>query len=208
MADTDFLKGFELDDYDMDLGLSFVDDKPESENSSATAQVVETISTKVEGIGNLEEKVDDIQSTLSGIKALLDFDELNIEGKLDTLLERVSDTEATDEEIERKVKETLAALKESESKPERNARRPRDTWDANDDLRAVCFNCGEAGHKAPQCDKAIVKPYRFIPGRRYREEPKEDAASDHEAARGQLRNRLQETWVLNMGTRRCRENEL
>ena len=115
MADTDFLKGFELDDYDMDLGLSFVDDKPESENSSATAQVVETISTKVEGIGNLEEKVDDIQSTLSGIKALLDFDELNIEGKLDTLLERVSDTEATDEEIERKVKEeTTDKMKEIE----------------------------------------------------------------------------------------------
>ena len=115
MADTDFLKGFELDDYDMDLGLSFVDDKPESENSSATAQVVETISTKVEGIGNLEEKVDDIQSTLSGIKALLDFDELNIEGKLDTLLERVSDTEATDEEIERKVKEeTTEKMKDLE----------------------------------------------------------------------------------------------
>ena len=115
MADQDFLKGFQLDDYDMDLGLSFVDDKPESENSSATAQVVETISTKVEGIGNLEEKVDDIQSTLSGIKALLDFDELNIEGKLDTLLERVSDTEATDEEIERKVKEeTTDKMKEIE----------------------------------------------------------------------------------------------
>jgi predicted lipoprotein len=105
MGDTDFLKGFELDDYDMDLGLSFVDSKPDAEESTATAQVVETISTKVEGIGNLEEKVDDIQSTLSGIKALLDFDELNIEGKLDTLLERVGDTEATDEEIARKVKE-------------------------------------------------------------------------------------------------------
>ena len=115
MADTDFLKGFELDDYDMDLGLSFVDSKPDAEESTATAQVVETISTKVEGIGNLEEKVDDIQSTLSGIKALLDFDELNIEGKLDTLLERVSDTEATEEEIERKVKEeTTDKMKELE----------------------------------------------------------------------------------------------
>ena len=115
MADRDFLKGFELDDYDMDLGLSFVDDKPESDDSSATAQVVETISTRVEGIGNLEEKVDDIQSTLSGIKALLDFDELNIEGKLDKLLERVSDTEATEEEIERKVKEeTTDKMKELE----------------------------------------------------------------------------------------------
>ena len=115
MGDTDFLKGFELDDYDMDLGLSFVDSKPDAEESTATAQVVETISTKVEGIGNLEEKVDDIQSTLSGIKALLDFDELNIEGKLDTLLERVSDTEATEEEIERKVKEeTTDKMKEIE----------------------------------------------------------------------------------------------
>ena len=115
MGDTDFLKGFELDDYDMDLGLSFVDSKPDAEDSTATAQVVETISTKVEGIGNLEEKVDDIQSTLSGIKALLDFDELNIEGKLDTLLERVSDTEATDVEIERKVKEeTTDKMKEIE----------------------------------------------------------------------------------------------
>ena len=115
MGDTDFLKGFELDDYDMDLGLSFVDSKPDAEDSTATAQVVETISTKVEGIGNLEEKVDDIQSTLSGIKALLDFDELNIEGKLDTLLERVSDTEATEEEIERKVKEeTTDKMKELE----------------------------------------------------------------------------------------------
>ena len=113
--ELDFLKGFELDDYDMDLGLSFVDSKPDAEESTATAQVVETISTKVEGIGNLEEKVDDIQSTLSGIKALLDFDELNIEGKLDTLLERVSDTEATDEEIERKVKEeTTEKMKDLE----------------------------------------------------------------------------------------------
>ena len=50
-----------------------------------------------------------------GIKALLDFDELNIEGKLDTLLERVSDTEATDVEIERKVKEeTTDKMKEIE----------------------------------------------------------------------------------------------
>ena len=115
MGDQDFLKGFELDDYDMDLGLSFVDSKPDAEESTATAQVVETISTKVEGIGNLEEKVDDIQSTLSGIKALLDFDELNIEGKLDTLLERVSDTEATDEEIARKVKEeTTEKMKDLE----------------------------------------------------------------------------------------------
>jgi len=114
MDDNDFLKGFELDDYDMDLGLSFVDAKPNDEASS-TAQTVETISTKVEGLGNLEDKVNDIQTTLSGIKSLLDFDELNIEGKLDTLLERVSNTESTDDEIARQVKEeTTEKMKELE----------------------------------------------------------------------------------------------
>lgn len=114
MDDNDFLKGFELDDYDMDLGLSFVDAKPNDEASS-TAQTVETISTKIEGIGNLEDKVNDIQTTLSGIKSLLDFDELNIEGKLDTLLERVSNTESTDDEIARQVKEeTTEKMKELE----------------------------------------------------------------------------------------------
>jgi hypothetical protein len=114
MDDNDFLKGFELDDYDMDLGLSFVDAKPNDEASS-TAQTVETISTKIEGIGNLEDKVNEIQTTLSGIKSLLDFDELNIEGKLDTLLERVSNTESTDDEIARQVKEeTTEKMKELE----------------------------------------------------------------------------------------------
>jgi hypothetical protein len=114
MDDHDFLKGFEIDDYDMDLGLSFVDTKPNDEASS-TAQTVETISTKVEGLGNLEDKVNEIQTTLSGIKSLLDFDELNIEGKLDTLLERVSNTESTDDEIARQVKEeTTEKMKELE----------------------------------------------------------------------------------------------
>ena len=114
MDDHDFLKGFEIDDYDMDLGLSFVDTKPNDEASS-TAQTVETISTKVEGLGNLEDKVNEIQTTLSGIKSLLDFDELNIEGKLDTLLDRVSNTESTDDEIARQVKEeTTEKMKELE----------------------------------------------------------------------------------------------
>jgi uncharacterized protein YqgV (UPF0045/DUF77 family) len=91
MADNelDFLKGFQLDDFDMDLGISFVDDNDES--SAATAQAVESISTKVEGLGSLESKVNNIQSTLSGIKSLLDFDELNIEGKLDQILKIVEE---------------------------------------------------------------------------------------------------------------------
>ena len=96
MADDglDFLKGFELDDFDMDLGISFVDGK--DDESSASTQAVETavesISTKVEGLGDLEKKVNSIQNTLLGIKSLLDFDELNIEGKLDKILKKVEET--------------------------------------------------------------------------------------------------------------------
>ena len=45
----------------------------------------------------------------------MNFDELNIEGKLDTLLDRVNDTEATEEEIENKVSEiTGSKMKELE----------------------------------------------------------------------------------------------
>ena len=99
----DFLKGFEIDDYDLDLGISFVDAQP-NQQSAATAETVESISSRVENIGTLETKVDEIQTTLSGVKALLNFDEINIEGKLDILLERVGDTQASDEEIIHQVK--------------------------------------------------------------------------------------------------------
>ena len=96
MADDgmDFLKGFEIDDFDMDLGISFVDGKDEETSASTQAveTAVESISTKVEGLGDLENKVNSIQSTLSGIKSLLDFDELNIEGKLDQILKIVEET--------------------------------------------------------------------------------------------------------------------
>ena len=98
MADDtlDFLKGFQLDDYDLDLGITFVDENPELESTTtATAEVVETISSQVEGIGDLDVKVNQIQNTLLGIKALLDFDELNIEGKLDQILEKVVEVPET-----------------------------------------------------------------------------------------------------------------
>ena len=54
MADQDFLKGFQLDDYDMDLEMSFVDEKPSTDDVSVTAQTVETISTKIDGIESLD----------------------------------------------------------------------------------------------------------------------------------------------------------
>jgi len=98
MADNtlDFLKGFQIDDYDLDLGISFVDENPElATTTTATAEVVESISSQVEGIGDLDLKVNQIQSTLSGIQALLDFDELNIEGKLDQILQKVAEVPDT-----------------------------------------------------------------------------------------------------------------
>lgn len=90
MADDtlDFLKGFSAEDYDLDLGISFVDEKPET---AAAAEAVEAIGTKVENLGGLETKVDRLQSTLSGIKNLLDFDEINIEGKLDKIIDKLDD---------------------------------------------------------------------------------------------------------------------
>ena len=91
MAETnipDFLKGFELDDYDLDLGITFVDEQP-SDSSSSTAEAVENISTKIDGIEDLGIAVNNIQNTLLGLKNLLDFDELNIEGKLDKILAKV-----------------------------------------------------------------------------------------------------------------------
>ena len=139
MADDglDFLKGFELDDFDMDLGISFVDGK--DDESSASTQAVETavesISTKVEGLGDLEKKVNSIQNTLLGIKSLLDFDELNIEGKIlkkveetpdvssssgepaniapetvdkiDKIIEIMGDPEKRKAEVERRLKESI-----------------------------------------------------------------------------------------------------
>jgi len=77
MSDQDFLKGFQLDDYDMDLGISFVDEQPSNADVSVTAQTVETISTKIDGLDSLDAKIDDIKSTLEGLTALLNFDEID-----------------------------------------------------------------------------------------------------------------------------------
>ena len=73
MSDQDFLKGFQLDDYDMDLGISFVDEQPSNADVSVTAQTVETSSTKIDGLDSLDTKIDDIKSTLEGLTALLNF---------------------------------------------------------------------------------------------------------------------------------------
>ena len=97
MADEvlDFLKGFSTEDYDLDLGIQFVDADPGE--ATVTSEAVEAIGTKVENLSGLETKVNQLQSTLSGIKALLDFDELNIEGKLDVIINKLNSDEQTQE---------------------------------------------------------------------------------------------------------------
>ena len=78
MADEsvpDFLKGFSAEDYDIDLGIQFLDERPEA---GTTTEVVEAIGTQAENLGGLETKVDQLQSTLSCINNLLDFDYIHI----------------------------------------------------------------------------------------------------------------------------------
>jgi len=93
MADStlpDFLQGYEgLEDLDLDFGISAVSAaETTEETASATTELLET---NVVGISNLEQKMDDVYGTLVGLKALLDFDELNIESKLDKILIAVND---------------------------------------------------------------------------------------------------------------------
>ena len=92
MADStlpDFLQGYDgLEGMDLDFGISAVS---ADETETATAATTELLESNVEGIGNLEQKVDDVYGTLVALKALLDFDELNIESKLDKILTAVND---------------------------------------------------------------------------------------------------------------------
>jgi len=88
----DFLTGFSAEDFDLDLGIQFVDEKP-SDTLAATATAgAEAVAGAVEeNIVDVNTKIDQLQRTLSGIQALLDFDDINIEGKLDVILEKLGD---------------------------------------------------------------------------------------------------------------------
>jgi len=86
----DFLSGFEAEDFDLDLGIQFVDEQPaETIASTATAAAEEVAGTVSSDLVDVNTKIDQLQRTLSGIQALLDFDDINIEGKLDVILERL-----------------------------------------------------------------------------------------------------------------------
>ena len=93
----DFLKGFEEEDF----GLEAVSADELSEKIVAPSQTTETLTqtsealqSNITGISNLEEKIDSVITQVKGLNALLDFDELNIEGKLDDILEKVDNVQS------------------------------------------------------------------------------------------------------------------
>jgi chromosome segregation ATPase len=81
----DFLKGFEEEDF----GMEAVSAEELSDKVVAPSQATEVLESNVQGISNLETKIDKIINGIGGLTALLDFDELNIESKLDKILEQV-----------------------------------------------------------------------------------------------------------------------
>ena len=92
----DFLSGFSAEDFDLDLGIQFVDEQPsETLASTATAAAEEVAGAVSSNMVDVNVKIDQLQRTLSGIQALLDFDDINIEGKLDVILEKLGDLPTT-----------------------------------------------------------------------------------------------------------------
>lgn len=86
----DFLTGFSAEDFDLDLGIQFVDEQPsETLATTATAAAEEVAGAVSSNMVDVNTKIDQLQRTLSGIQALLDFDDINIEGKLDVILEKL-----------------------------------------------------------------------------------------------------------------------
>ena len=86
----DFLKGFEEEDF----GMEAVSAEELSDKIVAPSQATEVLESNIQGISNLETKIDKIISGVNGINALLDFDELNIESKLDRILEQVDSVQS------------------------------------------------------------------------------------------------------------------
>lgn len=86
----DFLKGFEEEDF----GMEAVSAEELGNKIVAPSQATEVLESNIQGISNLETKIDKIISGVNGINALLDFDELNIESKLDRILEQVDSVQS------------------------------------------------------------------------------------------------------------------
>jgi uncharacterized protein YoxC len=98
MADNnlpEFLQGYDdLDSMDIDFGIEAVSADDLGEKTVEGQRATEILESNVEGISQVEQKLDDVYGTLVALKSLLDFDELNIEGKLDKILTAVKDVPA------------------------------------------------------------------------------------------------------------------
>ena len=107
MADNelpDFLKGFDdLNDLDIDFGISAVSAEELGEKTVEGQKATEILESNVEGISNVEQKLDQVISSIGSLKALLDFDELNIEGKLDQILDSIGNPDDRQAEVDRQV---------------------------------------------------------------------------------------------------------
>ena len=107
MADNelpDFLKGFDdLNDLDIDFGISAVSAEELGEKTVECQKATEILESNVEGISNVEQKLDQVISAIGSLKALLDFDELNIEGKLDQILDSIGNPDDRRAELDRQV---------------------------------------------------------------------------------------------------------
>ena len=88
----EFLQGYDdLEGMDIDFGISAVSSDELGEKTVEGQQATQLLESNVEGISNVEQKLDDVYGTLVALKSLLDFDELNIESKLDKILVAVND---------------------------------------------------------------------------------------------------------------------
>jgi hypothetical protein len=123
MADStlpDFLQGYDgLEGMDLDFGITAVSS---DETETATTATTDLLETNVAGISNLEQKVDDVYGTLVALKALLDFDELNIEGKLEKILVAVNDIPTEPVTVTTTTVDAVAGSLVAEESPETTAK--------------------------------------------------------------------------------------
>ena len=159
MADNnlpEFLQGYDdLDGMDIDFGIEAVSADELGEKTVEGQRATEILESNVEGISQVEQKIDDVYGTLVALKSLLDFDELNIEGKLDKILTAVKDTPAPvaattiegtvvaeeSAETREKLDKIVAALGDPEKRKADVERRLQEAIENHKDLCAYWWIC-------------------------------------------------------------------
>jgi TolA-binding protein len=97
----ELMKGFDTGE-DIDFGFDIISEEElnrKKSDSQVVQKTTEVLESNVVGISNLEGKLDNMLSSIAGLKSLLDFDELNIEGKLDKILTRMESTTSTNSQL-------------------------------------------------------------------------------------------------------------